>query len=88
MGIILVMALCMYGIMGVFGFSAFPDEFGYWTPAAAMLGYDWSSITSLGSYYSYGYSAVLVFVLAIFKDPIVTYRAAVIVNLILQCIQD
>ncbi|MBR4667562.1 MAG: hypothetical protein IKO76_02255 [Butyrivibrio sp.] len=86
MGIILVMALCMYGIMGVFGFSAFPDEFGYWTPAAAMLGYDWSSITSLGSYYSYGYSAVLVFILAIFKDPIVTYRAAVIVNLLLQCI--
>ena len=85
-GIILVVSLCMYGIMGVFGFSAFPDEFGYWTPAAAMLGYDWSSITSLGSYYSYGYSAVLVIILALFKDPIVTYRAAVIVNLLLQCI--
>lgn len=86
MGIIFVISLCMYGIMGVFGFSAFPDEFGYWTPAAAMLGYDWSSITSLGSYYSYGYSVILVAVLAIFKDSIVTYRAAVIVNLVLQCI--
>ena len=36
--------------------SLFPDEFGYWAPAAEMLGWDWSESVSLGSYYSFGYS--------------------------------
>ena len=49
----------MYGIFAIIGFSAFPDEFGYWSVAAAILGYDWSSITGLGPYYSYGYSVLL-----------------------------
>ena len=52
-GIIIAIACFLYGIFGVFGFSAYPDEFGYWAPAAAIFGYDWSEITSLGSYYSY-----------------------------------
>ena len=50
----------MYCLMGVFGFVAFPDEFGYWAVAGAILGYDWSEVTSIGSYYSYGYGALLV----------------------------
>lgn len=85
LGIFLAVAICMYGILGIYGFSAFPDEFGYWSPAAAVLGYDWSQITSLGSYYSYGYSILLVPVLFLFHGPIVTYRAAVILNLFFQC---
>lgn len=86
LGIFIAVAICMYGIVGIYGFSAFPDEFGYWSPAAAMLGYDWSQITSLGSYYSYGYSILLVPVLFLFHDPVVAYRAAVILNLSMQCV--
>ena len=86
LGIVITIVLGLYSIMGVYGFSVFPDEFGYWAPAAAMLGYDWSDIASLGSYYSYGYSALLVGVLFLFKGAISTYRAAVILNLILHCI--
>ncbi len=85
-GILVAISLCMYGVLGVFGFSAFPDEFGYWAPAAAILGYDWSQITALGSYYSYGYSIILVPFLYFFSSSIGAYRAAIIVNLILQCI--
>lgn len=85
-GVILIVALCMYGIFGIFGFSAYPDEFGYWSPAAMILGYDWSSITELGSYYSYGYSLLLVPVLGLFDGAINTYRAAVVLNLLMQCL--
>ena len=85
LGIVIAISFCMYGITGVYGFSAFPDEFGYWAPAAALLGYDWSEISSLGSYYSYGYSVLLIGILALFKGSISAYRAAVIVNLLLQC---
>ena len=86
LGVVLTASLCMYGIFGVFGFSAYPDEFGYWSPAAKLLGYDWSSITALGSYYSYGYSALLLPILFTFNGAITTYRAAVILNLLMQCL--
>ena len=86
LGMSIAVAICMYGILGIFGFSAFPDEFGYWSPAAAILGYDWSEITGLGSYYSYGYSALLVPILLLFHNAITTYRAAIVLNLVLQCL--
>ena len=86
LGMGIALAICMYGIIGIYGFSAFPDEFGYWSPAAAVLGYDWSEITGLGSYYSYGYSALLVPILLLFHNAITTYRAAIILNLLLQCL--
>ena len=85
LGMSIAVAICMYGILGIFGFSAFPDEFGYWSPAAALLGYDWSEITGIGSYYSYGYSALLFPILLIFQNAVEAYRAAIILNLLLQC---
>ncbi len=86
LGMGIAAAICMYGILAIYGFSAFPDEFGYWSPAAAILGYDWSEITGLGSYYSYGYSILLVPILLLFHGGISAYRAAVVLNLLLQCI--
>ena len=49
-----ILAVFFYGIGRVYGFSLFPDEFGYWASAAKAAGYDWSEISSLGSYYSFG----------------------------------
>lgn len=86
LGMGIAVSICMYGILSICGFSAFPDEFGYWSPAAAVLGYDWSEITGLGSYYSYGYSALLVPILLFFHNAITAYRAAIILNLVLQCL--
>ena len=79
-----LICLCMYGLQGIYGFSLFPDEFGYWSSAARRLGYDFSEVSSIGSYYSYGYSLILAPVMKLFSDSILAYRAAVIVNLILQ----
>ena len=86
LGMGIAVAICMYGILGIYGFSFFPDEFGYWAPAATVLGYDWSDITALGSYYSYGYSIILLPILLLFRGGVSAYRAAVVLNLLLQCL--
>ena len=74
--------LCFYGISigSIYGFSIFPDEFAYWAYAAAMGGYDWSEITSLGSYYSYGYSIILFPIFVLCRNAVTAYRLAVGVN--------
>ena len=79
--IMLIMILVLgYGLGRIYGFVLFPDEFGYWAHAAGILGYDWSSITSLGSYYSFGYSVILIPIMALFNNAVIAYRAAVVVN--------
>lgn len=64
----------------------YPDEFGYWASAANTVGYDWSQVASLGSYYSFGYSLVLTPILWIFKGGVLAYRVAIVVNVLLQCV--
>lgn len=81
----LLMLCCFFGysIGKIYGFTILPDEFGYWSYAAAAAGYDWSGIVSLNSYYSYGYSVILVPVFMLFQDGLMAYRAAVAVNFVL-----
>lgn len=64
----------------------YPDEFGYWASAASAAGYDWSEVASLGSYYSFGYSLILIPILKIFSGGVPAYRAAVFINMILVCV--
>lgn len=59
------------------------DEYAYWSIAAYFKGYDWSSVTSLCKYYSYGYSFLLYLIMNVFDDFVMMYRAAVVVNGIL-----
>ena len=59
-------------------------EFGYWTSAAHFLGYDWSEVTALGSYYSFGYSFILTPILKVFADSVTAYRAAIADNMLMQ----
>ncbi len=83
--ILLIFCIFQFHIYKVCGFSIYPDEFGYWASAAQMLGYDWSDTAALGSYYSFGYGMILTPILWIFKDSIKAYRAALVVNMLLQC---
>lgn len=71
-----------FGIGSTYGFSIFPDEFAYWSYAAGFAGYDWSHITSLGPYYSYGYSLILTVLFVLCKDAIAAYRIAVSLNFV------
>lgn len=67
----------------IFGFVFYPDELGYWYPAASIIGFDWSEIYGLGSFYARGYSIFLLPILSFFTDPIICYRAAIAVNIVM-----
>ena len=83
--LLVIPCIFMYGIRRIYGFSLYPDEFGYWASAAAMAGYDWSEVASLGSYYSFGYSLILFPILKMFGGGVMAYRAAIVINMLLMC---
>lgn len=85
--VLLMFCIACHDISKSYGFYFPADEFGYWSYAAGLAGYDWSDIVSLGSYYSYGYSLVLFPVFLIFKNGVIAYRVALLVNfaLLLGC---
>lgn len=80
----ILFAFFQFGIHRICGFSIYPDEFGYWATAARWNGYDWSACASLGSYYSFGYSGVLAVILRICGSRLAAYRAAIVLNAVLQ----
>lgn len=82
---LLIFCLFQFNIYKVYGFSLYPDEFGYWASAAEMLGYDWTDTAALGSYYSYGYGVLLAPILWFFHDCVTAYRVAIAMNVLLQC---
>lgn len=84
--LLLVFAIFQFGIKQICGFTFYPDEFGYWASAAKIIGWNWSEIASLGSYYSFGYSILLFPILYFAPDSVVAYQAAVFVNMLLMCI--
>ena len=79
-------AIYQYGIPQIYGMTEYPDEFGYWSTAAHMIGWDWSQMASRGSYYSFGYSLILFPVLKFCEDSVSAYRVAVSVNFSLMAI--
>ncbi len=81
--LLLIFGISQLSIGRLYGFSLYPDEFGYWASAAPFAGYDWSVLASLGSYYSFGYSLILAPVLLLFRGGVVAYRVAVMINFIL-----
>ncbi len=58
----------------------FGDEYGYWAAGAYFSGFDWKSVTSLNEYYAWGYGTVLAVIIMIFKNMLLCYQVAVIVN--------
>lgn len=56
------------------------DEFSYWSIAAYFDGKNWSEVTSLCKYYSYGYSFILYLIMKIFTNTVYMYRAAIVLN--------
>lgn len=84
--LLIIFCVFQYGIRKICGFSLYPDEFGYWASAAQIMGYDWTEVASLGSYYSFGYSLLLAPLLKLFPEGITVYRAAIAVNMALMCI--
>lgn len=80
----LLFGLYQFSIHKIYGMIYYPDEFGYWANAANWLSYDWSSLTALGSYYSFGYSLILMPILKFSSNGLAAYRCAIAVNVLLQ----
>ena len=60
------------------------DEMGYWMHAAEMSGLDWRGVSYTVAWYSYGYSLMLVPLMKLFSDTVVLYRAALILNILMD----
>ena len=56
------------------------DEFGYWSTAAKLAGYDWTALASRTPYYSYGYGILITPLFWLFRNPRIIYRAAILLN--------
>lgn len=81
---LLIFGIFQYGIHKIFGMVYYPDEFGYWASAANWVGYDWSGLTALNSYYSFGYGLLLAPILKVCDDAVTAYRMAVALNMFLH----
>lgn len=79
---LLLIGFTLYISHDAISFSFFPDEFGYWAGAAHFIGYDWSSLASMGSYYSFGYSFLLAIILKFAGPGVTAYRIAISLNCI------
>lgn len=80
---VIIFGIGSYQLRNISGMTMYPDEFGYWANAAYWLGFDWSEVVSLQSYYSFGYSLLLWPFLACMKNPALMYQAAVLLNIII-----
>lgn len=79
---IILLGIAIYQMAHITGPVMLPDEFGYWANAAQLLGYDWSDVVSLQSYYSYGYSFLLFPFLKFIDSPTIIYKSAVLLNIL------
>lgn len=59
------------------------DEFGYWAAGAWMAGIDWSEVSTLNRYYSFGYGILLSFILRLPVNAVVRYQLAIILNIVM-----
>lgn len=81
-GGVLIMLLSLYNIKNTTQMSVLNDEFGYWANAAYFYGYDWSGVSFMSPYYSWGYS-ILLMPLFLTKNPIIRYQSALVINAVL-----
>lgn len=83
---ILLFCLSICNIENLSQIFVLHDEFGYWYNAANIAGYDWTGINGISSYYSYGYSLLLVPFFHLFHSSTAMFKSAIILNgLLLTC---
>lgn len=78
--------LLIYGLIHInkmYGLTIGVDDFGYIGTAEYFSGLQWDNLFSNISYYSFGYSFLLYFIVRAFSDPIVIFRTIVILNVLL-----
>lgn len=82
---IVLFVISLANIMKLYQPYVLGDEFGYWSNAAYLAGYDWTQMSVWMGYYAYGYSILLIPIIKLFGDSVLMYRAAVVLNAIMLC---
>lgn len=78
---ILILGIGLRSINNLYGIITGVDDFGYICNANYFLGIErWKDLAGTLSYYSYGYSLVLLPLMMVFKNPIILFRGIVIMN--------
>ena len=76
----IVFLVCFWPVFFSNIFYLTSDEFVPISIAAYFAGMDWSGVTSILDYYSYGYSFILYPLFRVFDDPVLFYKAALTLN--------
>ena len=84
--IILILFVCLYHLGDKQTIIITGDEYGYWAAGSYFAGLDWSEVTSINSYYGYGYGIILSFILRLTSSQIVAYQVAIVINAFFLCI--
>ena len=82
-GAFVIMLIGLYDLNKHYCLTIINDEFSYWANAAQMAGKDWTSLISTSSFYSYGYSFLLIPLFWLGISMSVAYRIAIVMNVIL-----
>lgn len=77
---IAIIGVCFRDISKLLLPHVLSDEFGYWSVAAFLAGYDWSEVTSQVVYYSFGYGVILTPLFWIFDNPVSIHTTAILLN--------
>lgn len=83
--VFLIFLLCCINIRKLDHISIIEDEFGYWSFAVSVAGYDWKDLITETSYYAWGYSLWLIPIAAFLPIPELWYKAAVLLNVFFLC---
>lgn len=83
--LLVIVVLCAFNLNSPKTISVIGDEFGYWSAAAFFNNIDWNSVASINPYYSYGYGILLSVIMALFKNPLIMYKVAIVLNIALVC---
>lgn len=80
--IIIIIIVGIYRWQDMDMLAVFGDEFGYWGNAAIIAGYDWKPLMAENSYYSIGYS-LLILPLMLIRNYALAYHLAIVLNILL-----
>ena len=80
---VLLSWLCCMNLSKLNYIAVLNDEFGYWGTAVSMAGYDWKDLIAETPYYSYGYSLLLLPIILLLPTPVLWYKAAILLNVVL-----
>lgn len=83
LAIILIIILCCLNFDKLNYIAVLNDEFGYWSNAVSVVGYNWKELIAETPYYAWGYSLWLIPIILILQTPELWYKAAILLNIFL-----